>query len=267
VRCADKRTPLELFFDDVLFPKAVAKCLHLHGHLTDSTLRKTLRSFTGTQSTSNFRPTAAGTIYDSYLPDEGGIVWDMSSGYGGRVLGAVACRKVKKYIGTDPATLTMEGLRAMKREVIPMAARLGRRGLDVELHQCGSEDFVPEPESLELCFTSPPYGPGHEQYSDEPTQSYIKFPTRESWLHGFMKQTLANCHVGLKREGKLIVNLASTSSYPDLEEDFVAMAQVNGWRLVDILQLCLSKMPGTGKHETAFKTEPIFVFSKTKREV
>ena len=38
-------------------------------------------------------------------------------------------------------------------------------------------------------------------------------------------------------------------------------------RLVSTLHPCLSKMPGTGKRETAFKTEPIFVFSMTRMEV
>jgi hypothetical protein len=261
VRCGEKRTPLELFFDDELFPKAVAKCRQMHDRVADSTLRKTLRIFSGTQSVSNYRPTAAAAIYDHFLPKSGGVVWDMSAGFGGRMLGAIASRRVTRYIGTDPATLTMEGLCEMRDEVLPLANSLGFGGLEIELHKCGSEDFVPQRESLDLAFTSPPYM-GHEEYSDEPTQSYIKFKTREEWLHGFMKQTLANCHIGLKPKGKLVVNIAGVKSYPTLHDDFVAMAEANGWKLEQTLQLCLSKMPGTGKRETAFKHEPIFVFRK-----
>jgi hypothetical protein len=126
----------------------------------------------------------------------------------------------------------------------------------------GSEDFVPEPESLSLCATSPPYYRA-EAYSQEATQSYLKFPSKEAWLHGFMKQTLANCHIGLKPEGRLVVNIAGVKSYPTLQDDFVTMAEANGWRLEQTLQLCLSMMPGTRKGGNKFKTEPIYVFRKS----
>lgn len=263
VKCGNRKTPTELFRDDRLFMQAIERRTKLGHAFTDGGLRKILRSFSSTQSVSNFRPSASAAVYHRFLPATGGVVWDMSSGFGGRLMGAIACDHVDKYIGTDPSTYTMDGLREMADELVPMAAQLGRRRLEVELHKIGSEDFLPERNSLDLCFTSPPFGPGWEKYSDEPTQSYKKFPTQHEWLHGFVGGTLRNCAHGLKKNGILAINIASVAAYPNLARVFVKFAEENGWRLVETLQLQLSKMVGL-KHigKSTFKHEPIFVFRK-----
>jgi hypothetical protein len=262
VRSGSMITPKEVFFDNELFHKAIHKQLKHSSYISHVSVRKSLRFLSGAQGVSNFRPTAASALYRRFLPASGGVVWDMSAGFGGRLLGALACPRVKKYIGTDPATITMAGLREMREELLPMARALGRSPLDVELHQCGSEDFVPEPSSLDLCLTSPPYL-GHEKYSAELTQSYLKFPTKEEWLHGFLGGTLLNCRIGLKPEGKLVVNLANVPTYPELEQDFVTLATNSGWKLVSTLRLALSKMMGTRNSGGKHKFEPVFVFKKT----
>jgi hypothetical protein len=262
IRCGKRMTPLELFRDDALFLKAIERRTKLGHAFTDSGMRKILRSFSSTQSVSNFRPTAAAAVYHRLLPDEGGVVWDMSAGFGGRLLGALACDHVDCYVGTDPSTYAIDGLREMAAELVPMAEHLGRRTLKVELHQVGSEDFVPERNSLDVAFTSPPYA-GWERYSDEPTQSHCKFPAQESWLHGFMGATLRNCAHGLKKSGILVINIASVAAYPNLARVFLRYAEDNGWRLIETLHLQLSKMVGL-KHigKGAFKTEPVFIFKR-----
>lgn len=263
VRSGNKRTPIEVFNDDLLLRKAIVKMIRhtSNSRLTESVVRKGLRSFSGTQAVSNFRPTAAAAIYHHLLPEQGGVTWDMSSGWGGRLLGAIACPRVLKYIGTDPSTETINGLRKMAGELLPMAQQMGRK-LEVELHQLGSEVYVPEPNSLDLCFTSPPYF-DTEKYSDEPTQSYIQFPNADAWLTEFMGQTLRNCHIGLKPDGILAINIADVAGHPDLSRKFVEFAENNGWRLVETLHLSLSKMIGAKhKYNGTHKYEPIFVFKK-----
>ena len=98
----------------------------------------------------------------------------------------------------------------MASEVPPMARQMNRE-LEIELHMLGSEtkemrDAL-EPNSVDLCFTSPPYF-SQEQYSDEETQSYIRFPTQDAWLTEFMGATLDNCAYCLKPNGTLAVNIA-----------------------------------------------------------
>jgi len=262
VKCGNRKTPVELFSDDRLFIRAIERRTKLGNAFSDGGLRKILRSFSSTQSVSNFRPTAAASIYHRLLPEGVGVVWDMSAGFGGRLLGALACDRVDTYIGTDPASHTIDGLREMAEELVPMAQSLGRRPLEVELHKVGSEDFVPERNSLDVAFSSPSYF-GWEQYSNEPTQSHIKFPTQHEWLHGFIGATLRNCAHGLKGSGILAINIANVSAYPNLARVSVRFAEAHGWRLVETLQLQMSKMVGL-KHigKSAFKTEPIFVFRK-----
>jgi len=256
VQCGTMMTPMEVFESDTNFRKAIQKRLKYGtGRLTDASIRKGLRSFSGAQSVSNFRPSAAAAIYHTYLPEDGGTIWDMSAGYGGRLLGAITCDRVARYIGTDPCAKTMEGLRQMNSE-------LGRDNLKVALCEVGSEDFLPERNSLDLCFTSPPYF-DTEKYSDEPTQSYIKFPGKTDWLHRYLGATLNNCRRGLRPEGRLIINIANVKSYPTLEQDFIKLAISTGWTLETTLYLALSKMMGTRqvggeKH----KYEPVFVFQK-----
>lgn len=261
VKCGEMLTPMEVFADAELLQDAIARRNNLGGCVTQSDERKALRTYTNTQGVSGFRATAAAAIFDRYLPSSGGTVWDMSAGYGGRLLGALACPRVHKYIGTDPATRTYDGLRAMQDEITAMMREMRFRPPLVELHQIGSEDFKPEPESLDLCFTSPPYGPGHEQYSEEETQSYKRYPTNEQWMNGYMRRTLENCRRGLKPNGWLVVNLAPVPSYPRLVGDFLSLAADLGWCRKETLKLALSKIPGA-KHLTTgtHKHEPVFAF-------
>lgn len=256
VQCGSMKTPMQVFESDVDFKRAIGKRLKYGtGRITDAAIRKAVRSYSGAQGVSNFRPTAAAAIYHTYLPPTGGTVWDMSCGYGGRLLGAIACNHVSRYVGTDPCSPTMTGLQTMARE-------LGRDGLTIELHKMGSEDFLPERNSFDLCFSSPPYF-DTEKYSSESTQSFLKYPDKDSWLHVFMGTTLDNCWHGLKSTGHLIVNIANVSSYPTLESDFVAMACARGWELERTLRLALSKMMGTRRAGgESFKYEPVFVFKK-----
>ena len=82
--------------------------------LTISSVRKALRTYSGTQGVSNFSPAAAAAIYHHLLPEQGGVVFDPSCGWGGRLLGAIACDRVHKYIGCDPSTETYKGLLRMR---------------------------------------------------------------------------------------------------------------------------------------------------------
>jgi hypothetical protein len=155
----------------------------------------------------------------------------------------------------------MEGLREMTSELVLMS---GRR-VSVELHQVGSEDYRPDRNSLDLAFSSPPYL-GHEQYSDEPSQSYLKFPTREEWLEGYMGGTMANARRGLKLGGFLAINITGVPSFPRLEADFLTLAKREGWKLRATFQIEMSQMFGTKGFSAGasrqYKTEPLFVFVK-----
>ena len=231
--------------------------MDLLGHnKTPSGLRKVLKVMTGSQAVSNFRPTAADAIYKRFLPN-GGLTWDMSGGYGGRLLGAI--KSQIHYIATEPAKETFDGLNQIVNDW-GYQSNLFKASQRLEIIQSGSEDYVPEKESLDLCFTSPPYF-DTEKYSDEDTQSYIKFPSKVEWLEGFLRKTIQNCFYGLKPKHYLIINIANVSSFSNLEEECKRIVEEEGFWYVNNFNLTLSKMPGKNV-KAGKKYEPIFVFRK-----
>ena len=247
VRCNRLRTPLEAFEDDDIFKKVINKRLKNGTYISDSGIRKMLKTYTGTQGVSNFRPSVAKWIYDTYSGD--GVVWDMSCGYGGRLVGALLSDKVKRYIGTEPQSETVKGLGKMLDNFSSYFPK------EVFINQLGSEDFTPDYKSLDLCFTSPPYF-NTEVYGDSQYQSCNRYITKESWLNDFLGKTIKNCYYGLKDDGTLIINIANVRPYKDLEKDFL---KVSGqfFKLEKVLKYSLS-----GFYKQGFKYEPMFVMKK-----
>tara|TARA_Y100001973_G_C5151532_1_gene308390 strand:+ start:212 stop:1252 length:1041 start_codon:yes stop_codon:yes gene_type:complete len=252
VRCGNsKYTPLEIFEDDSLFKKTIRQaykfCVKYENNkMSISRIRQSLKVYNGTQVVSNFRPSAAKLIYDLF--NTNGVVWDMSCGWGGRLLGALSNFKIKTYIGTEPSTKTYQGLINIKKDFNHIK--------NIEIFKIGSEDYLPDKNSLGLCFTSPPYF-DTEKYSNEDTQSYIKYPSEDGWLNGFMRDTLMNCHYGLKPGGYLVLNIANTKSAKNIEEGLLSLAKGTGFKHTRTMQLVLSSISGAG-----YKYEPVYVFKK-----
>jgi len=253
VQVGKMKRPIDIYNDEVLLKKAIASRIKWggkvgeNGFMTDANLRKAIRTASGVQAVSNFRPHAAASIYHKYANN--GVVWDMSCGYGGRLFGALACG-LKKYIGTEPAEKTFDGLNQIKKD-------FDFTNTQVELHKIGAEDFIPR-EEVDLCFTSPPYF-DTEQYSNEESQSYLRYPTKNEWLNGFYKSMINNCYQALKNDGYLIINIANVKTYEELEEDTFNTTIKNGFKHITTHQLRLSSISKGG-----FKYEPVFVFKKEK---
>lgn len=251
IKCGNMRTPMEVFQSDKLFMEVIHKRIRLGDNISDNGIKKMIKMFTGTQCVSNFRPTAAKFIYDKYAGD--GNVYDMSCGFGGRLIGAMASEKVKSYVGVEPSTKTYEGLWELDkalRNICGIKKNIG-------LYKIGSEDFLLDDVKFDLCFTSPPYF-DREKYSTEETQSYIKFPTQPEWMHGYLIRTLENCWYMLKDNGYLVINIADVRTYPGLVKDFLYFVK-DMYKLIDQYKYALS-----GMFRYGFKYESIFVFEKIK---
>jgi len=165
------------------------------------------------------------------------------------LIGFLASKNTKHYIGTEPSTKTYDGLLKMKKEF----SYLGKQ---IDIYKQGSEDFIPEKESIDLCFTSPPYF-DTEKYSDESTQSFKKFPSENEWVNGFLKKTIKNCYYGLKKNGYMLINIANTPKYKFIEKETVNISSEIGFIKEPTVDLILSSVAGKG-----IKTEPVFVFRK-----
>ena len=248
------KTPMDIWRDPALLRLAIKKRLKRggfaallpDGSMTDSQIRKALRSYSGVQAVSNFRPTAAACLYRKFV--QNGVVWDMSCGFGGRLLGALSSQTVKKYIGTDPGKQTYKGLQEIAKDFAYI-------GMDIELNKVGSEHFIPS-EPVDFCFTSPPYF-DTEQYSTDEAQSFLQYKSNREWNEQFLRKTIKNCKAALKPNKVMAINIADVKSHKTLEVDTVRIAKEEGFTHIDTYQLQLSHISKGG-----FKSEPVFIFQK-----
>lgn len=251
VKCGNQiESPIERWNDDVVLKTVIRKTWdwqlkHGNGTFTLNRLRQNFKIYGASQTVSNFRPTVAKYIYNRY--GNKGTVWDMSMGWGGRLLGFFSS-DCTTYIGTDPSSKTFDG-------IMKMTLELGHLdGKNVQPYMSGSEEFRALKGEVDLCFTSPPYF-DTEKYSDEPTQSYIKYPSEKEWIDGFLTKTIQNCDYSLKDGGYMILNIANTPKHKTIESETIRIAEENGFKHVDTLYLILSSVSGKGE-----KLEPIFIF-------
>jgi hypothetical protein len=254
VRCGNsKMRPIDYWDFDEKLKEIIRKTWNWHlkhsdGKFTLNRLRQNFKIYGGNQTVSNFRPSAAKYIYNRY--GRGGDIYDSSCGWGGRLIGFLASN-CRTYTGVDPSTKTYEGLLQLSRE-------LNFYGKKVTIHKLGSELFVPDANVFDLAFTSPPYF-DTERYSEEDTQSYKKYPDEYLWINGFMRDTIRNCFIGLRPEGKLILNISNTSKHKNIESGVIKVAQEEGFQLEETIKLALSSISGKG-----IKFEPIFIFKKQR---
>lgn len=246
IRCGNSKTPMEVFLDDNLLNKSIKKRMKTGTHINKAMMRKTFKVSGGAQTVSNFRPSVARWIYDKYAGD--GVVYDPCAGFGGRLIGAITSPKVKSYTGLEPSTLTYEGLCEM--------AKVLKIDTVVNIHKAMAESSITDHE-YDLIFTSPPYF-DTEKYSDEPTQSYLKYPDYEIWFSNFLEQMIYNSIKMLKRGGYLIINIANVKNAPHLENDFKTFMESTNLDYITTYKMALSKQHSGGK----FKYEPIFVYRK-----
>lgn len=251
-------------------------------------------AFGGTPAT-NFPPSVAKFLYERFtanVPSERpAIVYDPSSGWGGRILGALACGHTRPihYLGTDPnSDHWMADLDITKYEYLARYFHGNvptRFKTTCHLFCLGSEvirhdrDFQKYKGQIDFVFTSPPYFAA-EGYSDEPTQSYKKFPTYTAWRDGFLTETLRTCVDWLREGGYLCLNIADIrlngALYP-LQQDAVDILLSLGLGRHADLKMILQQSPGGSKttksgtpttrnfcrvNGRTRKYEPVLVFQK-----
>jgi hypothetical protein len=230
--------------------------------------------------------------YTSELKDQDRIViYDPSSGYGGRLLGALSLNQDRQlhYVGTDPNPDNfIESLGISRYEYLARFFNNNIRGkhrTTYEVFQKGSEVVGADPNfqkykgKVDLIFTSPPYFAA-EGYSEDENQSFKKFPTYSEWRDGFLTETLRTCVEYLKPERYLLWNIADVNfngRYFPLENDSYEILLSLGMEFKTRLKMMLSGVPQISKRLRApssknycaynnkyRKYEPVFVFYKNK---
>lgn len=248
----------------------------------------------GISTPNNFPAGIARLLYkyatDRCINQDEIVIYDPSMGFGGRLLGALSLRdRSIHYIGTDPNTqnwipeLGISRYEYMAR-VFRNHVKFGPDFMGTYLC-CGSEEvrlnevFQQYRGKVDFIFTSPPYFAA-EIYSDEDTQSAMKYRSYEAWRDKFLRPTLVTCAEWLKPDRNMAFNIAdviiNSTQYP-LERDTVEILKEQGLQYVGRLKMLLAVSPHhhvsketgkpTMKNFTKIngrwrKYEPIFVFYK-----
>lgn len=192
------KSPVESFENDVTLAYAIDVALN-----TGSSVQSVINIVKGTQACANFRPGFALRLYRRFTRP-GDTILDTSTGYGGRLVGFLAAGGGRRYIGVDPNVPTHEGNLRLARD-------LGASDR-VELLNMPAED-VPLERLRGRCdfsFTSPPYW-RKELYSDDPTQSHVRFPGAEQWRDGFLVRMCALQFAALKPGCANVINIADVN--------------------------------------------------------
>ena len=161
----------------------------------------TLRKYVASQ----FKPSIAKAFYDYF----GSVnVLDFSAGWGDRLAGFYCGETTKSYVGIDPNTLNHPNYRRQV-EFYKKHQTFFEEEKQVEFICSPAEDvdFTKYKEHFDTVFTSPPYF-NVEKYSDEDTQSYIRYKDIDSWNKNFLHKTLGNIIPTLKKDGLLAINIA-----------------------------------------------------------
>ncbi len=254
------------------------------------------------QIPANFPPLTAKFIWERYtevLKDQDRIVvYDPSSGWGGRILGAMSVKDDRHihYVGTDPnPDHWIEELQQTKYEYLadffnnntyrgnPMFSDTNT----YDVYRLGSEVIKDDPGfqqykgQVDMVFSSPPYWT-RESYSEDENQSCVKFKdSYTSWRDGFLRPTLETCVEWLKPKRYLLWNVSDVKygkTVMPIEDDSVKILTSLGMKHIETLKMVLASMPGGNRIDqktglpkcrnfckvdgTWFKYEPVFVFFK-----
>ena len=251
----------------------------------------------------NFPALTAKWIYENYTKhiddDEPLHIYDSSSGWGGRILGAMSSRKKIHYVGTDPNPdnfLDEEGISRYEymakfyndncvddySDKLTSFFDVTPQGNTYELFQNGSELISNNPKfqkykgKLDISFTSPPYF-NREQYSQDENQSFKAYGEYEDWRDNFLRPTLTTIYEYLKNDRYILWNIADIkigkSIYYPLEQDSIDILNELGCEYKGKLKMLMTRMVGLDpsksgiknavKHNgKSYKFEPIFVFHK-----
>ena len=233
------------------------------------------------QAPVNFPPLTARLIYEKFLSEtkqDSYTVFDMCSGWGGRLLGALSSNLKIHYVGTDVNSNNF----GLYSELAKFYNGNSGGKNTFEMFQDGCEiisenkRFQKHKGKLDLCFTSPPYF-SREQYSSDKEQSCNSFPNYNDWLKGFLLPTIITCYDYLKSDKYMLINIADVK-YQDkdiipLEQDTISLAVRNGFKFEGTMGMVMSRMIGLNPKNvrnnwfdydsrTYYKIEPILIFKK-----
>lgn len=135
---------------------------------------------------------------------------------------------------------------------------------DSKIVQACAEDHMPKmrARTFDLVFSSPPFF-DTEYYSDDSTQSVIRYPEYVRWVDGFLRVIIAQAHRLLRSKGFFVINVTALKRWP-FDKDAESIASKLFGPPVRVLRMTMHTRPvqrANGFQMSRF--EPILVFQKS----
>lgn len=260
IRCEYFRSPMQVFRNDTFFRQCIDRSVRINrdrSPLNANNMRVMLSTFTNTKRVSNFRPSAARALYQRYSND-GDLIVDPSSGFGGRLLGVLPLDRT--YIGIEPSSRAIAGLRSMHARL--RTSQWTRAS--VELRQGQSEAWLRTvlPRSAALVINSPPYF-SREQYSADPSQSSVRYPDYDDWKTHFLEAQMREIHRVLKIGGFYCLNVQNTETHA-IADDARRIAG-RFFRVFYCYRLMIGSVPyHRNGQRGGHRSEPLIVYQKVR---
>ena len=235
----------ELFENPSYLSEIIRKILFKGKVPKDKYVLNEIKRFRGNKSVSGFMPCIAKAIYDKYC-NENSSVLDFCAGYGGRLFGAMASKKVASYTGIEVDFETCNNLEELYASLklhteIKKPLTILNQGSIIAMQTFRDKVF-------DFCFTSPPYF-NAEEYSEKSGQSYQQFITYGNWFNEFL---VASIQEARRVSKKVAINIANTGAYL-IADDLERWLQNNSI-VFEKFNIRYPKFGG------GYRFEPIFLF-------
>lgn len=260
----DKEVSLKgRFHNDTKLKRAINLCYKHRDEGEKSVLPQNLRralDLVSGGSIQNFKPMNAKAIWEYICPTMWGNVLDFSSGYGGRMIGAMTSNMRYHYTGIDPNTKTYNGLDSLGLLINQVV------GTDYQMNHTVSEEFSPEQGKYDAAFSSPPYF-NLETYCEEETQCMNRCKDLDAWFQGYVEPTLKMLHYALAKDSIYAVNIADYKIDKDqfeIVKQWIDLSKKCGFEYQETVKMMLNVRPGVGnnKKDNSYKYEGVYIFKR-----
>lgn len=202
---------------------------------------------------SQFKPVIAKAFYDYFKSEN---VLDFSAGWGDRFCGFYAGETTKHYVGIDPNVNNHENYLKQEEyykkyqtffEEPKRATFISQPAEDV--------DYSEYENYFDTVFTSPPYF-DTERYSNDNTQSWVRYKTIDEWNKNFLHSVLKKIIPTLKKGGILAINISdvyssSTKGYLEIVNPMNEFLESNNLKYRGCIGMQIASRPNNGGAGTA----------------
>jgi hypothetical protein len=253
----EQYSPIEAWKSEDFLVKIVKEFIKTNktDDLTSFALRELIWS-NGLECNS-FKASLASSVYWQFNAKR---ILDISSGWGDRLLGAMA-HYADRYLGFDPNIDLQPGYNAMKDMFLQEKYKSS-----FEVRPIQFEEADLQGETFDLVFTSPPYYDFEVYVEGDKTQSMERYTSLDDWLVGFLFTSLKKAWNVLIPTGNMVIHINDPNYPKEIEQKkkhrFVEamILFVGGWCEGSVFDGAIGTIGEPGPNKRPGKPRPMWVF-------